>query len=72
VPPYLCASLNITPTVRHADCIGSWLEVLREDSRAIARPDSAASKAVDYILGFQSETSEMNAAISADDERVAA
>jgi antirestriction protein ArdC len=23
---YLCASLNITPTVRHADYIGSWLE----------------------------------------------
>jgi len=22
---YLCASLNITPTVRHADYIGSWL-----------------------------------------------
>ncbi|VIO68742.1 DNA primase TraC [Bradyrhizobium ivorense] len=27
-----CASLGIVPTVRHADYIGSWLEVLREDN----------------------------------------
>jgi antirestriction protein ArdC len=68
---YLCASLNITPTVRHADYIGSWLDVLREDNRAIVRAASAASKAADYILGFQSENSEANA-ISADDERAPA
>jgi antirestriction protein ArdC len=28
---FCCASLGIVPTVRHADYIGSWLEVLRED-----------------------------------------
>ena len=32
-----CASLGIVPTVRHADYIGAWLEVLREDNRAIVR-----------------------------------
>ena len=69
---YLCASLNITPTVRHADYIGSWLDVLREDNRAIVRAASAASKAADYILGFQCETPEAAAAIAADDERQAA
>ena len=37
--------------MRHADYIGSWLEVLREDNRAIVRAASQASKA-DYILGF--------------------
>ena len=47
-----CASLGITPTVRHADYIGSWLEVLREDSRAIVRAASLASKAADYLLAF--------------------
>src|SRR5206468_4217483 len=31
---FVCASLSIVPTVRHADYIGSWLEVLREDYRA--------------------------------------
>lgn len=49
---FCCASLGIAPTVRHADYIGSWLEVLREDNRAIVRAASQASKAADYLLGF--------------------
>jgi antirestriction protein ArdC len=49
---FCCASLGIVPTVRHADYIGSWLEVLREDNRAIVRAASAASKAADYLLAF--------------------
>ncbi|MBB4370976.1 antirestriction protein ArdC [Bradyrhizobium sp. cir1] len=49
---FSCASLGIVPTVRHADYIGSWLEVLREDSWAIVRAASQASKAADYLLGF--------------------
>jgi antirestriction protein ArdC len=69
---YLCASLSITPTVRHADYIGSWLDVLREDDRAIVRAASAASKAADFILGFQPDAPQPIAAISDDDEREAA
>ena len=49
---FACASLAIAPTVRHADYIGSWLAVLREDERAIFRAASAASKAADYLLAF--------------------
>lgn len=49
---FCCASLGIAPTVRHADYIGSWLEVLREDNRAIVRAASQASKAADWLLGF--------------------
>ncbi|MGX0587424.1 antirestriction protein ArdC [Sphingomonas sanguinis] len=49
---FACASLSIKPTVRHADYIGSWLEVLRHDDKAIFRAASAASKAADYLLGF--------------------
>lgn len=49
---FTCASLGIVPTVRHADYIGSWLEVLRDDDRAIIRAASAASKAADYLLAF--------------------
>jgi len=51
---FCCASLGIVPTVRHGDYIGSWLEVLREDDRAIVRAASAASKAADFILAFRS------------------
>jgi antirestriction protein ArdC len=43
---------RIVPTVRHADYIGSWLEVLREDNRAIVRAASQASKAADFLLRF--------------------
>lgn len=47
---FLCAALGIRPTVRHADYIACWLDVLREDSRAIFRAASAASKAADWLL----------------------
>jgi antirestriction protein ArdC len=53
---FVCASLGIVPTVRHADYIGSWLEVLREDDRAIVRAASAASKAADYLLAFRPDS----------------
>jgi antirestriction protein ArdC len=53
---FTCATLGITPTVRHADYIGSWLEVLREDDRAIVRAASAASKAAELLLAFRPQT----------------
>ena len=49
---FVCASLGIAPSVRHADYIGAWLAVLREDEKAIFRAASAASKAADYLLAF--------------------
>ncbi len=56
---FCCASLGITPTVRHADYLASWLEVLREDNRAIVRAASLASKAADYLLGFLPEAGDV-------------
>jgi len=55
---FLCAALGIAPTVRHADYIGSWLEVLREDSRAIFRAANAATKAADWLLTRYREAQE--------------
>lgn len=52
---FLCAALGITPTVRHADYLAGWLEVLREDNRAIFRAASAASKAADFLLALRDE-----------------
>ena len=69
---FICASLGIVPTVRHADYIGSWLEVLREDNRAIVRAASSASKAADYILGFQPRVDPFPVVASTDDEQEAA
>jgi antirestriction protein ArdC len=51
---FICASLGIKPTIRHADYIASWIAVLKEDNRAIFRAASHASKAADFILAFQS------------------
>lgn len=50
---FVCASLGIVPTVRHADYLASWLDVLREDNRAIFRAAGQASKAADFLLAFE-------------------
>jgi antirestriction protein ArdC len=49
---FTCAALGIEPTVRHADYIGSWLAVLRNDKKAVVQAASKASKASDYLLAF--------------------
>ena len=61
------ATLGITPTVRHADYIGSWLEVLREDDRAIVRAASAASKAAEFLLAFRPATESTDAIVAAEE-----
>lgn len=53
---FICASLSIAPTVRHSDYLGSWLEVQKEDNRAIFNAASLASKAADFILAFAPES----------------
>ena len=69
---FVCATLGIRPTVRHADYVGSWLEVLREDDRAIVRAASAASKAADYVLALQPDATSASDEQSTDNERDAA
>ena len=64
---FTCATLGITPTVRHADYIGSWLEVLREDDRAIVRAASAASKAAEFLLTFRPPTGAVEAGGAVED-----
>ncbi|GGB11653.1 antirepressor [Brucella endophytica] len=60
ISAFSCAALGIVPTVRHADYIGSWLEVMREDSRAIVRAASQASKAADWLLSFLADEEQSN------------
>ncbi|OAZ65942.1 DNA primase TraC [Acetobacter pasteurianus] len=54
---FVLAELNITPTVRHADYIGSWISLLKEDKRAVFTAARLASQAAEYILAFQSNDS---------------
>jgi len=58
---FLCAALGIVPTVRHADYLGSWLEVLREDNRAIFRAASSATKAADWLLARYAQACDLRA-----------
>lgn len=59
---FVCASIGIVPTVRHADYIGDWLTVLREDNRAIFRAASLAAKAADFLLAFDAVAATQGAA----------
>lgn len=70
---FCCAALGIVPTVRHADYIGSWLKVMREDNRAVVRAASQASKAADWLLAHlpDDDAASGDAAI-ANDGRIAA
>ena len=48
---FLCAELGIAPTVRHADYLGAWLDILKSDNRAIFTAASLASKAANFVMG---------------------
>ncbi len=52
---FLCADLQIslTPRPDHADYIANWLEVLRNDKRAIFQAAATAQRAVDYLNSLQ-------------------
>jgi len=52
---FLCADLGITPEVmpEHASYLAAWLKVLKADKRAIFTAASHASKAAEYLHGFQ-------------------
>jgi antirestriction protein ArdC len=69
---FCCASLGIVPTVRHADYIGSWLDLLREDNRTIVRAASQASRAANYILGFLPDDQQSDSDDQPPNERTAA
>lgn len=51
---FLCGRLGITtsPRLDHAQYISQYLEVLKNDKKAIFAAASAAAAATDYILGF--------------------
>ena len=49
---FLCSKLEIPGELRHASYIASWLELLKDDSRAIFTAASAATKASDYLCSF--------------------
>lgn len=48
---FTCAALGITGKLTHAEYLGAWLRILREDKRAIFAAAAAARRAADYLTG---------------------
>jgi antirestriction protein ArdC len=61
---FLCADLDLTLEIRedHAAYIASWLDVLKNDKRAIFSAAAHAQKAADYLAGLQGNTNAQAAA----------
>lgn len=52
---FLCAHLQVTntPRIDHAQYCASWIEVLKDDDKAIFSAASLATRAVDYLFAQQ-------------------
>lgn len=52
---FLCLKLGITaqPRADHAQYIGGWLRIMKEDKRALFRAAAAAQRAVDHLDTYQ-------------------
>lgn len=55
---FLCAHLGIKGELKHAEYIASWIDLLKEDPRAIFTAASKASAAADYLRGFSESVQE--------------
>jgi len=46
---FLCAEFNVDGNLQHADYIGNWITLLKDDAKAFFTAASAAQKAADYL-----------------------
>lgn len=59
---FLCASLGIVPINRHSDYLAGYIAALKQDPKALFQSASAASKAANFILAFETEAEELDKA----------
>lgn len=50
---FLCAHAGIEGRLQHAEYLASWIQVLRNDKRAVVVAAGAAQKAADFVLGVK-------------------
>ena len=55
---FLCAHLGVQGRLRHAEYLANWLELLKDDNRAIFTAASKAFQAADYLRGFSEQVTE--------------
>lgn len=67
---FVCAAVGLEPIVceHHAEYLGSWLEVLKKDSRAIFKAAADAQKAADFLLASWDGHRPSDAAEAVNDE----
>ena len=58
---FLCAHLGIIGELRHAGYIQNWIQLLKEDNRAIFTAASKASQAADYLRAFSEVVEDQHA-----------
>jgi antirestriction protein ArdC len=51
---FLCAITGIQGELRHEEYLASWLEILKEDKRAIFRASGLAREASEYLMALES------------------
>lgn len=59
---FLCAHCGIDGQLQHANYIGGWLKVLKNDKRAIFTASAAARRAAEFLAGEQDQEEEQAAA----------
>jgi antirestriction protein ArdC len=61
---FLCADLGVTAEPRddHSSYLASWLDVLKNDNRAIFTASAHAQRAADYLHGLQQRQEVIGAA----------
>lgn len=52
---FVCAELGIDGRLQHAEYIGSWIKILKEDKGAIITAASKARKAADFLMAFEAQ-----------------
>ena len=52
---FLCAHLGVPGKLQHAEYIGNWLKVLREDSKAVFSAARRATEAAEYLRSLATE-----------------
>ena len=52
---FICCHLGFEYSTQHSSYVKSWLEVLKEDKKAIFKASSQAQKATEFILNFKKE-----------------
>jgi antirestriction protein ArdC len=55
---FLCAHLDIPGELKHSEYISTWIQLLKEDNRAIFTAASKASEAANYLRSFSEEKRE--------------